>query len=363
LRLAYFALDLPHKGQASYIHINEIVQNLRKLGWEVDLHAPEPAAQQGTVHAVTRVGTYANVIRETIARLSEYDALYVRSHLLAWPVTSAAARRGMPVLQEVNGTEKDVIVSHGWLRPLWPLVRWLYSSQFRASSHLLPVTQQLAVWLESMAPGRRATMISNAANTDLFKPMSPASHEPFVVFFGGLTAWHGVDVMIDAVSHAGWPKGVKLRVIGAGAKQQSVADAIARRLPVEWLGQRPYEEIPSLISGALAGLIPITNPQGRSSTGVLPLKLYETLACGIPAIVSDLPGQADLVRDGQCGVVIPCGDSAALAKAVASMAADPAAVRDMGQRGVALVQAEHSWAARARDIDCILRQELATRLA
>jgi hypothetical protein len=52
-----------------------------------------------------------------------------------------------------------------------------------------------------------------------------------------------------------------------------------------------------------------------------------------------------------------------LAKAVAGMAADPAAVQDMGQRGVALVQAEHSWAARAREIDRILRQELATRQA
>jgi len=33
--LSYFALDLPHKGQASYVHIHEIVDNLRRLGHEV----------------------------------------------------------------------------------------------------------------------------------------------------------------------------------------------------------------------------------------------------------------------------------------------------------------------------------------
>jgi hypothetical protein len=31
-KLAYFALDLPHKGQASWVHIHEIVDNLRGLG-------------------------------------------------------------------------------------------------------------------------------------------------------------------------------------------------------------------------------------------------------------------------------------------------------------------------------------------
>jgi hypothetical protein len=39
-RLAYFALDVPHKGQASHIHISEIVNNLRRLGWRVDCLRP-----------------------------------------------------------------------------------------------------------------------------------------------------------------------------------------------------------------------------------------------------------------------------------------------------------------------------------
>jgi len=360
VRLAYFALDLPHKGQASYVHITEIVENLRKLGWQVDLFAPEPAAR--AEGSGIRIGAYIRTIRKAIAALPEYDALYVRSHLLAWPVTLAAHRRNMPVLQEVNGTEKDVIVSHSWLKPFHPLVRWLYSSQFQASDHLLPVTHQLAGWLGTMASQRRVTMISNAANTDLFRPLPRVGRDPFVVFFGGLTEWHGVDVMIDAVAHRNWPANVRLVIIGAGAKQQSVQQAIAAGLPVEWLGQKPYEEVPALIAGALAGLIPITNPQGRSSTGVLPLKLYETLACGIPAVVSDLPGQADLVRQGECGAVVPCGDAAALANAVAGLAADPAKAEEMGRRGAALVQADHSWAARAREIDRILRQELAAKV-
>src|SRR4029077_20715606 len=118
-------------------------------------------------------------------------------------------------------------------------------------------------------------------------------------------------------------------IIGAGAQQHLVQEAVQSGLPVRWLGYRPHEQIPELIAGAIAGLIPITNPRGRSSTGVSPLKLYETLACGIPVIATDLPGQAEIVRAGKCGVIVPCDDPGALAGAVAELAADPGAAHEM----------------------------------
>jgi glycosyltransferase involved in cell wall biosynthesis len=161
--------------------------------------------------------------------------------------------------------------------------------------------------------------------------------------------------MVDAVRQAAWPTGIRLVVIGTGARQRLVEDAVRAGLPVRWLGYRPYEEIPELIAGAIAGLIPTTNPLGRSSTGLNPLKLFETLACGIPAIVTALPGQADLVTEGRCGLVVPCGDAAALARAVAQLVANPGEAREMGRRGAALVRAAHSWRARAVEIDKVLR--------
>jgi glycosyltransferase involved in cell wall biosynthesis len=148
-------------------------------------------------------------------------------------------------------------------------------------------------------------------------------------------------------------------VIGTGVRQSLVEDAVCAGLPVRWLGYRPYEQIPGLIAGAIAGLIPMTNPLGRSSTGMNPLKLFETLACGIPVIVSDLPGQADLVREGRCGLVVPGSDPAALARAVAQLAANRDEAREMGQRGAVLVRAAHSWRARALEIDKVLRACLA----
>ena len=349
-RLAYFALDVPHKGQASHIHISEIVDNLRRLGWHIDLFAPEPASEGRTRRPIERIVVYSAVIARAIGRLHRYDVLYVRAHPLAWPVTAWARLIRRLIAQEINGVELDVIVSHPWLTPLRGFVRWLYRSQYRMSDQLFPVTQELAQWLAGELPNDRIAVIANGANTDLFRPIERSS-APFVAFFGGLTSWHGVDLMLEALHHPNWPAGVELLVIGAGAEQHLVEQAVQAGLPVRWLGYRPHEQIPELIAGALVGLIPITNPRGRSSTGVSPLKLYETMACGIPVIATDLPGLGDVVRAGQCGIVIPCDDAGALAAAVATCAADRDAARTMGRRGAAVVRAEHSWAARAKEID------------
>src|SRR5262245_57446113 len=57
-KLAYFALDLLHKGQASYVHINEIVGNLRQLGWYVELFAPRPAAPDQPRNGFVKAAKY-----------------------------------------------------------------------------------------------------------------------------------------------------------------------------------------------------------------------------------------------------------------------------------------------------------------
>jgi glycosyltransferase involved in cell wall biosynthesis len=225
------------------------------------------------------------------------------------------------------------------------------------SDRLFPVTKELAQWLAQDLPPDRINVIANGANTDLFRPIK-RDREPFVVFFGGLTGWHGIDLMLNAIRDPRWPAGVELVIIGAGAQESAVREAVDAGLPVRWLGYRPHEQIPELIAGAIAGLSPITNPRGRSSTGVSPLKLYETLACGIPVIATDLPGQTEVVRACDCGLIIPCDDAPGLAKAVAQLAADPDASREMGRRGAEYIRAQHSWAARAAEIDRILRGEL-----
>jgi len=104
----------------------------------------------------------------------------------------------------------------------------------------------------------------------------------------------------------------------------------------------------TVVAGAQAGLVPKTRDDDSEQTGLFPIKLFEIPACGIPAIVSDYPGQANLVRSENCGLVIAPGDPKALAEAVAHIANDPLEGKAMGARGHAMITADHSWDCRAQ---------------
>jgi glycosyltransferase involved in cell wall biosynthesis len=60
------------------------------------------------------------------------------------------------------------------------------------------------------------------------------------------------------------------------------------------------------------------------------LVLLEAAAMGLPAIAGNVGGAAEVVQDGESGLVIPTDDPAALATAITKLAADPALRRGLG---------------------------------
>jgi glycosyltransferase involved in cell wall biosynthesis len=55
----------------------------------------------------------------------------------------------------------------------------------------------------------------------------------------------------------------------------------------------------------------------------LPNTAIEALACGVPAIGSNVGGIAEIVRDGKTGLLVPPGDSRALGQAIITLLRDP----------------------------------------
>jgi glycosyltransferase involved in cell wall biosynthesis len=78
------------------------------------------------------------------------------------------------------------------------------------------------------------------------------------------------------------------------------------------------------------------------------LVVNEAMNRGLPVIVSDAVGAAagGLVRDGRNGLVVPAGDSAALAGAIRALAAAPQRRTRMGEAGAGDVRgySHDAWA-------------------
>lgn len=357
--IVYLCLETPRQGQAVYTHVHEIIAGLEAAGWNVRLIATEAGgAASGGAYWRRGLG-YISAQFKAIRLLSRCDAVYFRAHFAAFPVALICRLIGKPVVQEINGRPSDVFVTYPWLGWLGGLIKASYRYQLRWASQVIAVTEGLREWAMAESGHSRVGLVPNGANTTHFTPEgeSPEGMGDYVVFVGGLVAWHGVATMLAAIDRPEWPQDVRLVVIGDGVEREKVS-AAAGKARLVWLGRQPYEDIPRYLRGARGALCVIEDPEGRSATGVAPLKLFEAMACGVPVIVTDLPFQGDLVRNRKAGLVIPLADPAALAEAVGALLADPSAGKEMGMRGADYVREHASWQARAEETRLILEQAI-----
>ena len=352
-RVAYLNLQAAREGQASHAHVHEIIKGLRELGWLVDLYEPRYSNQPQNPTLLQRAVEFARA-QISLWRSGKPDIIYIRWHFASWPTALFAKLRKIPVVQEVNGPFGDLFIAWPWTQKFSKLFKWSMRTQLQWANVVIAVTPNLAEW--AIAQGaKNVHVVPNGANVNLFHPDAkpdPLLRLPdsYVVFFGALAPWQGIDTMLAAVQESAWPEGVHLVIVGDGIERPKVEAAMRYSKRVQYLGSQPYSKIPGIVAKSLAGLLPKTDPQGRyAQTGLFPLKLFETLACGVPAIVTNYPGMADLVYKYKCGLVIPDQNPKALAEAVRFLYANPEMRKKMGERGRVLVEQQHSWERRVKD--------------
>jgi glycosyltransferase involved in cell wall biosynthesis len=356
-QLDYLCLQPTVEGQASYAHVNEIVAGLRRRGWDVRLiEVPHPRPGASGIRRAT-AAMWTQVRYWTQCRFRPRRFVYIRSHFAALPTAALARAGGSIVLQEVNGAIDDAFIAWPGLRPIRRLVSFSLRTQFRWADAVVVVTAGLAGYVAEVTgrPGNYP-VIGNGAAVDRFKPSSDGStgnRSPYVVFVGALAPWQGIDTALDAVGGGAWPPGVDLLIAGDGMERDRVQVAARADPRIKWLGTVPYAEVPGLLAGSIAALVP-SGDTPHAKFGLSRLKLFEAMACGVPVVASELGGLRDVVDAYDCGVTFPPGDADALARAVAGLAADPVVASQMGARGRAAAVAEYSWDKRASQTEVVL---------
>ena len=347
-RIAYLSLQAVEQGQDTWASVNEIVEGWRRCGWQVDTwFVSYPSA---TPSAAERIREMRRIQARLQTRLGDYDAAYIRAHVMAYPTSVAASELGMPVFQECNGTYEDLFVAWPVTRLARPLFEGRMRRQFRDATFIFCGTEQQKLWLQRETGHDRIEVSPNGANSEVFRPdvpKRPGLPEKYVLFFGQLAPWQGIEVLLAARESGTWPSGVKLVFVGDGTRRSAVETAVgSSQGEVVYLGRLPYEELPGVVAHCAASTSPQFTEE-RGTEGFSALKLYESMSCGVPVIGSDYPGVGDVIRRYECGLVVTPGDAKALACAVAQIVACPDEAREMGERGRWAVELECSWRARA----------------
>jgi len=348
-RIAYLSLQVVADGQDTWAAVMEVVRGWEAEGCIVDRYFAE-YSKPGAPGGLTRLAEMRRVQIRLAARLSEYDAIYIRAHQMALPTARRAARTGVPVVHECNGPYEDLSIAHPRLHIARPVFDAMQRWQYRHASAIVSVAEGLTEWLKREAGHDRVFTIGNGANVEVFSPDAPKRAglpERYAVFFGMFPPWQGIGTLLEAVRLAEWPADLPLVFAGDGAMRPDVERA-AHEMPdrVIYLGRLPYLEVAQVAAHAMVSFVPMVMPERE--TMFSPLKLYESMACGVPVVATDVIGITEVVNECGCGILAPAGDALAIAKATASIAADPTGAAEMGRRGREAAVERYSWRARAR---------------
>ncbi|GAB3131442.1 glycosyltransferase family 4 protein [Microbispora hainanensis] len=164
-----------------------------------------------------------------------------------------------------------------------------------------------------------------------------------------IVAYEGFATLLSAAAllrDAGTP--VKVLLVGDGAERPALLEQVEKlRLKDAILPGRvgPDE---ALQAQAAIDIFVCPREDLRVCRLVTPLKPVEAMALGKPVVLSDLPALSELVGGEGAGLLVPPGDPAALAKALAALRDDPERRRIMGEAGKAEVAAHRTWSSLAR---------------
>ena len=139
-----------------------------------------------------------------------------------------------------------------------------------------------------------------------------------------------------------------LLVIGGGPLQERyAADAAHAGVRVVFSGDQRHEDVSRHLRAADFLIMPST----LESFGIVQL---EAMACGLPVVISDLPGARGVSRDGEHGFHVAPGDRDDLVRGLRAMlAVGPEIRRRMGDAARAHVTEHYSWARGAELLEAV----------
>ena len=171
------------------------------------------------------------------------------------------------------------------------------------------------------------------------------SDENIILFVGRLVERKGIKNLIKAFADIQNEIPHKLMIIGDGPERPELEDLVnhlnigSRVHLTGWISADEkllhYEKCSFFVLPAIY--------DKHGDTEGLGVVLIEAMSCAKPVIASNVGGITDVVYDGVNGLLVPPGDSAALAQAIKKLATDDMLRKEMGSKAKVIVDEKFNW--------------------
>jgi glycosyltransferase involved in cell wall biosynthesis len=227
--------------------------------------------------------------------------------------------------------------------------RWLYR---RGTAFVVTVTDAIRrqyIAADLLDPNRVAAL-PGGADTERYRPLrrdpttyarlGGRSDRPLIGMIAGLRIMKGHEIVVEAAARLA-ARGVRPHFVfvGRGPMERAVQDAIARAgLEAQFTFAGFVDDLPAALAALDIVLYTPLESDGMSRV------IFEYLAAGRPLIAARVGVVPEVLSDGESAVLVPAGDSQALAAALERLVGDPAAASLLGEAGHQLVEARYSGA-------------------
>lgn len=177
------------------------------------------------------------------------------------------------------------------------------------------------------ATGLPADKIRIKPNFVEWRPAPKASARQGGIYVGRLTTEKGIDVLLEALLRF-QSDDHQIEVMGTGPLEATMAT----RLGPRYLGFQPLDVVLSKMERAAFMVLPSIWYEG------FPRTIVEAFACGLPVIASRLGSMAELVVDGETGLLFETSNASDLAEKIAWANAHPQEMIAMGLRARAVYE-------------------------
>lgn len=256
-----------------------------------------------------------------------------------------ARRCRLPAVVSVHNAFQPTSFN-GWHQPLlrqaFSGVRGIYAVSESALAHFM------ALYQPYIAPSTRLAVIPNSVDTRRFRPSAALRlaarqrlrlpDDALVIgSIGRLSEQKqpGAALVMLGMLRKAFPN-LYLVLAGTGPLAADVKRQAGR------MGLTEYVVFTGFVS-AVEELLPALDVHLLLSRNEgFGIATIEAMACGVPAVATDVPGSADILRGSEGGILIPDGNMKNAAPMVAALLIDPERRAAMGRKGRAEVEQRYS---------------------
>ena len=167
--------------------------------------------------------------------------------------------------------------------------------------------------------------------------------QTMILAVGRMVEKKGFDIFLRALAEAELlDQEVVAVMVGDGdelVKWQWLAASLGIATRVHWVGNVPFDEIGVYYNACDLLVMPALLKPAHG----LNVCVVDAMSCAKPVIGSDVGGNPLAIVDGETGFLVPEGDPSALAKAIATLAAEPTLRKQMGFLGRLRVESDLGW--------------------